>query len=110
MLEIILLWNLCRKISEKRRGNGRSGKGYGTLLVALWFLGEIFGAIACGVVVVATGNGANNDPPILAIYGGALVGAALGAFIAFLLAGRQRPEAALAAAGFDDSIGTAELR
>jgi hypothetical protein len=50
MLEILILWQLCKNIGVKLRAKGRSPGGYQFMLVAMWFGGEIIGGIL-GVVM-----------------------------------------------------------
>ncbi|MDB5355676.1 MAG: hypothetical protein JWN24_2129 [Phycisphaerales bacterium] len=81
MLEILLLWHLCKKIGVKLRAKGRSAGGYQAMLVAMWFGGEIIGAII-GVVVMGGGAGA---------YLFAILGAAAGAVAAFVIVNSVAP-------------------
>src|SRR4051794_24296428 len=46
MLEILILIALCRNIAAKARAKGRSGGGFGCLLVLLWVGGELCGGFA----------------------------------------------------------------
>ena len=91
MLEILLLVYLCRHIGRTLRDKGRSPGLYQFLLVAMWFGGEIFGAIVAVAVLGVDGAGA---------YLGALVGAAGGATIAFVIANSLAPAASAAPPGF----------
>jgi hypothetical protein len=50
MIEIIVLWNLGRRISARAIARGRRPGRYVALLVVLWFGGEIAAASAGGVV------------------------------------------------------------
>ncbi len=77
MLEIILLVVLARKIGDICESKGRKATGYKILLVVLWIGGEFFGALIGALI--AGGEG-------IAVYVFALLGAAIGAGIAFLLA------------------------
>lgn len=79
MLEIILLIFLCKKIGAIIREKGRSPVAFQVLTVFLWFGGEIAGAVV-GIIV------SGNEEPGPAAYIFALVGAAVGATIAFLIA------------------------
>ncbi|MBN9118303.1 MAG: hypothetical protein J0I06_03935 [Planctomycetes bacterium] len=81
MLEIIILITLCKNIAAKARDKGRSGGGFGFLLVVLWLGGEIFGAIVGAALSVARNGG--GEPDMLLTYGGALAGAIVGALVAF---------------------------
>jgi|SRR5579883_673054 len=83
MLEIIILFALGKNIAAKAREKGRSGGWFVFLLLGLWFGGEIFGAIAAGLVgMIAMGE---QEPPLAMCYLGALAGAAIGAVIAFAI-------------------------
>ena len=77
MLEILLLVYLCRSLGRTLRDKGRSPGWYQFLLVVLWFGGEVFGAIVAVAVFRLEGAGS---------YLGALVGAAGGATLAFVIA------------------------
>ena len=41
MLEIIIIWLLCKKIAAIAKGKGRSAAGYVLLLIGMWLGGEI---------------------------------------------------------------------
>lgn len=77
MLEIVLLIVLTRKIGEICERKGRKATGYKILLVVLWIGGELFGAILGALLTGGEG---------VALYVLALLGAATGAGIAFLIA------------------------
>jgi hypothetical protein len=91
MLEILLLIYLCKHVGRKLRDKGRSPGMYQFLLVALWFGGEIFGAIVAVAVLGLEGAGG---------YLGALVGAPGGATIAFVIANSLPPAAPAGPPGF----------
>ena len=76
MLEILFLVYLCRQLGQTLRAKGRSAGWYQFLLVVLWFGGELFG----GIVSLLLGIDG------LGMYLGALLGAAGGAAIAFVIA------------------------
>src|SRR5262245_61407664 len=80
MLEILLLFFLCKKIGAIVAAKGHTKTGYQVMLVAFWIIGEISGAVLA-VVVLDFGE----DNP-LALLGPALLGAGCGAGIAFLIA------------------------
>lgn len=99
MLEILILIVLCRNIAAKARAKGRSGGGFGFLLVVLWICGEVGGGIVGLVAATALGGG-DDGPEILLILGGMLGGAILGAVIAFAIVGSIAP--ATPAGRYDD--------
>jgi hypothetical protein len=76
VLEILFLVYLCRQLGRTLRDKGRSAGWYQFLLVVLWFGGEFFG----GIVALVLGIDG------LGIYLGALLGAAGGAVIGFVVA------------------------
>ncbi len=83
MLEIILLFVLGKKIAALAGEKGRSGWPFVLVLIALWVGGEIAGGVAGAVVsVYALGD---DEPNMLLMIVGALVGAATGAVVAFLI-------------------------
>jgi hypothetical protein len=84
MIEILLLVHFCKKIGNIVRPKGRSVGLWRFFLVVAWFGGEILGGIAGAIVSGATEDavGGINGP----VYLCALVGAALGAILAFSLA------------------------
>ena len=81
MIEILLLVALARKIGKICEEKGRKAGGFKALTVALWFGGEIFGA------VIAVASGVEE----LAVYLFALIGAAVGAGISVLIAVNLKP-------------------
>jgi hypothetical protein len=85
-LEIILLIYLSRRIAAIVRYKGYQGAWFVVLLIGLWVGGE-FGGAVFGAVVSMTAN-PGQQPALLAIYGFALVGAVLGAIVAFQIAKR----------------------
>src|SRR5262245_2158140 len=92
MLEIILLITLGKRIGNIVRPKGHKAGLYQFLLVILWFGGEILGAIfgtIIGAVVLQ-----QNEPTLLA-YLFALLGAAAGAVIAFVIAKNLPPTQAI---------------
>ncbi len=90
VLEILFLVYLCKSLGQKLRDKGRSAGWYQFLLVVLWFGGEIFG----GVVALVFGIDG------LGMYLGALLGAAGGATIAFVIANSLAPLSPHGAPGF----------
>ncbi len=84
MLEIIILFKLCGSIGRIVEKKGRRSGWYKLLLILFWFGGEVVGGI-CGAIMVAVANG-TDDAGMGAAYLCALLGAVLGAFIAFTIA------------------------
>ncbi|HEX8175895.1 MAG TPA: hypothetical protein VF543_12315 [Pyrinomonadaceae bacterium] len=85
MLEILLLINLTRRIGHILEQKGRKSGWYKFLTVLLWFGGEIIGGII-GAVIAEIG-GLNQA----IIYLVALIGAAAGAGLSFLIAKSVSP-------------------
>jgi uncharacterized YccA/Bax inhibitor family protein len=83
MLEILLLINLCRRIGEAARAKGRAAGGYQLMLVAFWFGGEVGTALAGGIVMALLFGEQEEGGVFCFLYILAIVGAALGAVIAF---------------------------
>lgn len=88
MLEIIVLIFLTRKVGEIVEEKGRRSGWYKVLTVVLWIGGEIIGAIVGLVVAGATGSGQ------AVMYICALLGAAIGAALSFIIAKSLSPVAA----------------
>jgi hypothetical protein len=88
MIELIVLIVLMGKIGDMARRRGRSPNLFGLLLLVCWFGGEAAGAV---LGYLLSGAGGAGKPNLLLIYGPALVGAALGAGIAFLAARSLSP-------------------
>jgi hypothetical protein len=85
MLEIILLITLTRRIGYILEQKGRKTGWYKLLTVLLWFGGEIVGAII-GAGIAEVGELSN-----ALIYLIALMGAAAGAGLAFIIAKSVQP-------------------
>lgn len=98
MIEIIVLWQLGRRIAERAALRGRRGGRYVLLLVVLWFGGEFTGGISAGIVMGVLGALQADYFPFV-VYVSAIAGAAAGAWIAFAVASR---DPALPTAEFDD--------
>jgi hypothetical protein len=79
MVEIIVLWILCKRISKVAAANKRNPGDYKMLLVGLWIAGEILGCIV-GIVLIGSAN--------IVVYIIALIGAVIGSAIAFKRASR----------------------
>jgi hypothetical protein len=76
MLEILLLISMCKSIGRIVREKGRSATPFQVMLVVLWLVGEFVGAVV-GAIVLGGG---------MAIYLFALMGAAAGAIVTFVIA------------------------
>ncbi len=85
MLEILLIIYLCKQIGNILRSKGRSAGWYQVMLVAFWVIGEVMGGIIA-IVILGAGDGFN-----AAAYLGALMGAAVGAGLAFFVAHQAAP-------------------
>jgi len=85
MLEILTLWTLTKQIGKIVEQKGHGSGGYKVLTVVLWFGGEIVGAIV-GAAITGGDKSAQ-----CAVYFVALVGAAAGAGIAYLIANNLSP-------------------
>ena len=85
MLEIIMLINLTKKIGAMLEAKGRKSGWFKFLTVVLWFGGEIVGGIM-GLMLAAI-----NDWGRLIVYVIALLGAAVGAGTAYLIARSMPP-------------------
>lgn len=85
MLEIIMLIRLTRVIGKMLEEKGRKAGWFKFLTVVLWFGGEIVGGIMGGIIAAL--NGWNN----LIAYLFALIGAAVGAGTAYMIARSMPP-------------------
>ena len=89
MLEIILLFFLCKGLGTILRGKGRKPLGFQILLVVLWFGGEFAGGIVGGVIQAVRNPGQQEFQMDATTYLLALLGAAIGVcfvyFIAYIL-------------------------
>ena len=99
MIEIIILFKLCRRIGETARDKGRREIGYQLMLIVFWFGGEVGTALLAGVVLAAL-YGEEFEKYALFAYIAAFAGAAAGAWIAF------RIVAALPESGSDELAGS----
>lgn len=80
MLEILFLVWFCKKLAATARDKNRPGS-WGALGAVLWIAGEIGGAML-GASGGADGTG---------LYGYAILGAALGALIAYVIVASLTP-------------------
>ena len=90
MIEIFVLITLSKNISARAKSQGRSGVPFVFLLLALWFGGEIGGAVA-GVVVSLILE-PNSEPEFILPWLLGIACAIIGAFIAFKIVGPLEPE------------------
>jgi len=87
MLEIIALWTLAKRVGQIVEEKGRKSGWYKVLTVVLWFGGEFMGAIIGSLIV-----GIDESTQCL-VYIFALIGAAIGAGIAYWIAKNVSPVA-----------------
>jgi hypothetical protein len=92
MVEIILIYFLCKAIGNVLAQKGRTAIGYQVLAVVLWFGGEIGAAMSYGIFVAVTGGDIDTMFDINC-YLASLCGAAAGAGIAYLIAHLVPPAA-----------------
>jgi hypothetical protein len=103
MLEIIILFFLCRSLGTTLRDKGRNPIGFQILLVLAWiacefiggFVGYIFGAIVTG----------DEDNAFIVGIGGALAGAISAAVTVFMIAKSLHPAVETEPSYRDDSYG-----
>lgn len=88
MLEMILLFKLGSKIARIAKSKGYSGVPFVLIFIVLWVLGELGGAIAGSGLAVASED---REPNLLIVYTLALVGAAVGAVISFVIVNSLTP-------------------
>lgn len=81
MLEILFIIFLFKKLKIRALAKNRS-KGLAWLLPSLWLGGEFLGGIIGGIILAVQGKAVDGN---LALYGYALLGAVLGAGLAFLI-------------------------
>ena len=89
MLEILLLITFCKRIGRIVAAKGRAKIGYQLMVVLFWFGGEFFGAVL-GVIAEIIISG-REEPTLLSAYVCGLAFAALGAYVAFLIARNVTP-------------------
>ena len=80
MLEIVLIWMFCSRLGKMLRAKGRAPGGYQVLGVVLWIGGEIAGGVIGAVAELGAGT-----------YLLALMGAAVGATITWMMASSAKP-------------------
>ena len=93
MIEIIVVIFLCRRLGRFMRAKGRRPLALQILLVLCWFGGEILGGIV--FVIFQAIRGEPVDDLNLMFYAVALLGAACGAGLTFLLASIIPPAPAM---------------
>ncbi len=91
MLEIILIVIISKKIAAQLAEKGRSAAGYIVLFVFLWIGGEIIGAIVGTIITVVQNPNAPEAGFNFLAYIFALLGAALGGTIGYLIASSVPP-------------------
>jgi hypothetical protein len=84
VLEILILYKLCKNIGQILEAKGRPKFPFQLLVVVAWFGGEVGGGILGAIVESLALEG--QEPTMLFAYIFALIGAALGAFIVFRIA------------------------
>lgn len=89
MLEVIFVVFLCRSLGNRLRAKGRKPFWMQVMLVVFWIGGEFTGGFVAGVWH-AVRNGPE-APMGIGIYAIAMVGAALGAGVTFLVASLLPP-------------------
>jgi hypothetical protein len=89
MLEIVLMIWLCKKIGRELREKGQNPTWYQVLTVVLWVGGEILGMLL-GTLIGET-LGGDGEPDACFAYLLALLGAAGGAGLAYLIASNVPP-------------------
>jgi hypothetical protein len=84
MVELFILYSLAKKLGDQAEAKGRGRFGYQLLLWLFWFGGEFCGAMFGGALAAGGGDG---EPNMILVYACALIGAVVGAFIAFAIVG-----------------------
>lgn len=80
MLEILAIWYLSKKVGEIVESKGYKRGWFVVLTIALWFSGEIIGAVVGSIVI------SSDESNQFIIYLFAIGGAAIGAGISYLIA------------------------
>ena len=85
MLEIIILYFLCKNIGETMRNKGRTAIWMQIMMVCFWFCGECLGVFAAATYeVITTGNENMEMSPRMYLF--ALSGAILGTITTYVIA------------------------
>jgi membrane protein DedA with SNARE-associated domain len=93
MIEILVLYKLCKDLGRNARAKGRRAIGYQLLLILFWIGGEFFGTFVGAIALVVLGEllGGLPEAAMLLVYAAALAGAIFGAWIVFRIV-RNLPE------------------
>src|SRR6516164_4919403 len=89
MLEIILMVVFSKKIAAMVREKGRSPVGYVVMFILFWIAGEFLGAIVGAIVSLIVNP--QQEPSLIIVWPLGLLGAALGAGIAYFIASSVSP-------------------
>ena len=101
MLEIFVIIAVSQKIAAMMKEKNRGAAGFIVLFVILWLGGEIVGAIV-GVLATELNDGPVNDGFPLVPYFFALIGAAIGGTIGYVIPASLSPLEDPARRRFDD--------
>ena len=82
MIEILIVWSLCKKMGNTIRAKGRAPFGYQFMLVVFWLGGEFMGGVGAAIYEQVRSGGIS-DELSMTVYLFALVGAVVGACFAF---------------------------
>ena len=97
MLEILILWHMCKSMRRVVGPHQRVGR-YQLMLVAMWFAGEFGGGILGAIVGYFLGLGGPDGGPLVYLF--ALAGAGLSTWGAFKIArAATKPEPELIRTG-----------
>ncbi|QEL18857.1 hypothetical protein [Limnoglobus roseus] len=88
MIELLLLYRLCKRIGQIAREKGRRAVGYQFMTIAFWFGGELLTAFVLAALLFVRGGEEMLHEYELLVYVAALLGAGLGAWTAFEIAKR----------------------
>ncbi len=91
MLEILLVVGISKKIVAMMKEKGRNPVGYVILFIALWFGGEIMGAVVGTIAAIAMDPNAIDGGFNCTAYIFALIGAGIGAAIGYAVAASVPP-------------------
>jgi hypothetical protein len=91
MLEIIILFVMCKNMGQLVRRNGRRPFGFQLLLIGMWFGGELVGGLLGTIATTMIDGRYEGVGPLT--YLCALVCAGIGAWLAFHIARSASSEA-----------------
>lgn len=91
MLEIAILYRLCKRLGRRVREGGRKAFPYQLMLIALWFGGEIAAGIVAAIGLLLLNGGNSEDLNPLIVYPAAIFGAAFAAWISFAIVNSLPP-------------------